>query len=527
MEYGLYLPAFVTDIPVVFALTNIGGILLAIIINAKTVFNGFGKLLLFRADSHSVTSFASIMALIESVVYVFIGSGDITFTAPIAAFALAFSALGDSVNDSRVYENFRTVSEDFDKFSTTVLQDQQFVKRLTRSLNITDASVLVKRKTGFVDGFMGYSESEDKINRIVSVPTTIVFLVSLCCGVVAYLTGAEIYDVIRTVAFAAAFSTPFISTLSSYKPIADMQRYLSRLGSVVPGFSAVDEVVRSNCIVMEGREIFPKGNVMLHGIKTFEKERIDKAILYAASVLIQSCDTLSHVFLNVIQGKTEMLYDVDSVVYEDGLGFSFWVDQNRILLGKREFLLNHEIEVPSRDYENRYTKKSTRDAIYLAVSGKLYAMFVVSYAPNSDVEKALRGFEREGIGVLIRTRDFNVSPERIANMYHVPRSMISMVSESDILDLQKMTDYVGHTKSPLTHIGTISSFVGGILACYNVKRSLKMSTAIELSCMIVGCLLAVALTILGNILTVGVTATLIFQLCWLVVSVVLLSLRRY
>ena len=45
--------------------------------------------------------------------------------------------------------------------------------------------------------------------------------------------------------------------------------------------------------------------------------------------------------------------------------------------------------------------------------------------------------------------------------------------------------------------------------------------------MIVGCLLAVALTILGNILTVGVTATLIFQLCWLVVSVVLLSLRRY
>ena len=28
----------------------------------------------------------------------------------------------------------------------------------------------------------------------------------------------------------------------------------------------------------------------------------------------------------------------DSVVYEEGLGFSFWVEQNRILVGRRELL---------------------------------------------------------------------------------------------------------------------------------------------------------------------------------------------
>ncbi len=527
-EYSLYFPDILLRDPAIFPIINAAGVLAAILINAVSVFTGFGRLIAFKADSHSVTSFAAIAALVESVSAIALSDGSTAaFCAPVACAALAFSALGDAVSARRVLGNFKVVSEDYVKYSAAIIPDEQFTRRLTRELNITDAAVLVKRKTGFVEGFMSYSESPDLINRAVSVPASIVFLLSLVTGGIAYLNGSDFLGVVRTIALSAALSSPFMATLASAMPMSGMQKYLWRLGSVVPGYEAVDEMVSANCVVMEGREIFPKGNVMLHGIKTFEKERIDKAILYAASVLIQSCDTMAHVFLNVIQGKTEMLYDVDSVVYEDGLGFSFWVDQNRVLLGKRELLQSHEIEVPSRDYENRYTKKSTRDAIYLAVSGKLYAMFVVSYAPNAEVEKALRGFEREGVSVLVRTRDFNVTAQRIANMYHIPRSMVSVVSESDIRDLQKMTEYVGRARSALIHIGTISSFVGGILACYNLRSALKMTTAIELACMLVGATLALGLCIFSAPISGIITSVLGFQFCWLVVSALLAALRRY
>lgn len=528
VEYNLYLPDILLRDPAVLAIINAAVMLIAIFVNASTIFVGFGRLVAFKANAYSVSAFAAIMALVESVAAMTLSDGVVaSFTAAIACTGLGFAALGDAISAKRVLGNFRNMSDDYAKFSSTIIPDELFTRRITRSLRVTDASVLVKRKTGFVDGFMGYSESEDLINKTVALPTSLVFVLALGCGVIGYFKGLSAYEIIRTIALVAAFASPFTSTLASAVPMMNMQKYLWKLGTVVSGFEAVDEITSANCVVMEGREIFPKGNVMLHGIKTFEKERIDKAILYAASVLIQSCDTMAHVFLNVIQGKTEMLYDVDSVVYEDGLGFSFWVDQNRVLLGKRELLLSHEIDVPSRDYENRYTKKSTRDAIYLAVSGKLYAMFVVSYAPNSDVEKALRGFEREGVSVLVRTRDFNVTSERIANMYHIPRSMVAVVPESDIKDLQKMTEYVGRTRSGLTHIGTISSFVGGILACYNVKGALKMATAIELACMLVGATLALALTVWGSLLTAGITPALGFQLVWLLVSSFLVSLRRY
>ncbi|MCL2539758.1 MAG: hypothetical protein FWE66_05410, partial [Oscillospiraceae bacterium] len=374
--------------------------------------------------------------------------------------------------------------------------------------------------------FLAHSKSRDGINSAVSLPVSILFFLTIACGIAIYFRTRDIFPAVQAVGLAAVLITPFTATLTSALPIDSMQKTLARIGCVVPGFSAADAVVGSNCVVLEGRELFPRGNVLLHGIKTFDRERIDRAILYAASVLIQSCDTMSHMFLNVIQNKTEMLYDVDNIIFEDGLGFSCWVDKTRILIGTRELLESRDIDVPSRDYENRYTKSSSRDAIYLAVSGKLYAMFVVSYAPGAEVERAMRGFDREGIGVLVRTRDFNITAEKISRIYKVPRAMISIVEDHDMEELAKKTAYTNRTPSLFTHIGSLSSYVGGILSCYRLQGTLKLTTTIELAAMIIGGLLALLLTVFDT-LTFDVFSVLLFQLLWLVITVAATILRKY
>ncbi|MGI5888153.1 MAG: hypothetical protein ACOX6J_02100 [Oscillospiraceae bacterium] len=527
-EYTRFLAESFSSNPRIFAAVNAVLMLVCIAFNYRSVFSGFSKLVSFKANADSVTSFAAIISFAEALVDV-IGTRDAVrpYTACVASLALAFSALGDQLTAKRNRSNFTAISGQFEKYATAPMDDEQFTRRITREFRTHDNKVLLKRKTGFTDGFVEYSRSSDIENSKMSLPTSIVFIIAVLCGVIQIIRQQSVSDVFATMAAAAALSSPFTATLASAHPMYRMQQKLSKLGTTVPGYKAVDEITDSNCVLLEARELFPKGNVMLHGIKTFEKERIDKAILYAASVLINSCDTLSNVFMNVIQGKTEMLYNVDSVVYEDGLGFSFWVDKNRVLLGSRQLLENHDIEIPSRDYENRYTKKSTRDAIYLAVSGRLYAMFVVSYRPNAEVQRALNGFAKEGINIVVRSRDFNVTADRISKMYNIPRSTITVVSESDMIELGEKTNFIAHTKSALTHIGTMSSYVNGIIGCYNVKQGLRFATLLELVCMIFGSVLGIALTLWGTLIGSGVMRILLFQLCWLCVSVLATVIRRY
>ncbi len=516
--------------PLAFYGINLALLLVAVGVCAKAVFAGFVRLVSFRANEDSLVSFASIAAIAECAMLLFgDGLGDLGGAcACVAVGALLFNRLGLYLKNKRIFSSFRTVSENYEKYATSVLEEQNFTRRITKDLNINNPQILVKRKTGFTEGFLPHSYSEAEVGRGVSIVASVLFFVSIACGVLGYLrTEDGIVGAVRFMSIAAAFTGPFLSTLAVYLPIYCMQRSLSKVGAVVPGYSAAQEVCDANCVVLEGRELFPKGNVLLHGIKTFERERIDKAILYAASVIVHSCDTMSHMFMNVIQNKTEMLYPVDGVDYEGGLGYSFWIDKTRILLGTRELLRAHEIEVPSRDYESRYTKTNTRDALYLAVSGKLYAMFVISYSPNAEVENALKSFEREGVDILVHTRDFNITADKISKLYRIPSSMVAIVDQDDIAELSRKTEYVGRAPSALTHIGSLSSFVRGIIACYNVRSSVKLATTIELACMVLGAIAAIVLSVMGLITTIGVVSVLFFQIVCCLFMTVAVAVHRY
>lgn len=523
------LPASFIGAPAFYGLNAIL-MLACIIVNAKTIFIGIGKLATFKASRGAFVSFSCIAALIESAVMLLLAQEDaqpLAVTSCVAASAMFFCDMGEMLNARRILSSFCTVSESFDKYASAVMDDQDFTRRITRELEINSPLVLLKRKTGFTDNFLPHTQSSSETEHSMGLISSIVFYASIAVFAVVMVLQGSLSDAARYFALFLAFASPFICTLCEYLPVVNMQKYLSKYSSVVPGYSAAYEVCAANCVVLEGRELFPKGNVMLHGIKTFDRERIDKAILYAASVLIQSSDTLSPVFSNVIQGKTEMLYNVDSVEYEGGIGFSFWVDKSRVLLGTRELLSSHEIEVPSRDYENRYTKTSTRDAIYLAVSGKLYAMFVVSYSPNAEVESALHGFEREGVSILVHTKDFNLSSEKIAKIYRIPQRMISIVKETDITALSEKTNYVSHAPSSLTHIGSLTSFVKGIIACYNVRSAVKLSSTIGLATMLLGIVLAAVLAVSGMLTSVGVLSALMFQIICTVLTTIVMSVHRY
>lgn len=499
----------------------------AIAANWKTVFPGIAAMFTSKPKLTSLAGFSSLLALAEPVVCIAADSyPEKGYSAVIASVTLLMCDIGAMLKAFRDNKNFRSVSENPQKYASTVVTDQSVVQMLSNDLPKSSTGILISHRTGYTDRFADYCDTDDADFNKTRKVEPIAALICAALGVISYyvkdLSAAE---AVRVSALAAAISAPFMSSLMFELPIHKLQLKLNRIGAVVPGYAAAEDVASANCVVLEGRELFPREKVLLHGIKTFEKERIDQAILYAASVLIHSCDTMSHMFLKVIQGKTDMLFDTDSVVYEEGLGFSFWVDQNRILVGRREMLESHDIEVPSRDYEDRYTKSSTRDAIYLAVAGKLYAMFVVGYSPDEEMKRMLDGLVKNDISIIVRTRDFIISPEKISRMYGIPQSMVTMVRDSSMQELARMTEYTIHSPSSLTHVGSVGAFLKGQIGCNDLISGADTSSVVGLAGMAVGTVLAAVLALVGGLDTVSILSVAMFQVIWSIIHLIVIAIK--
>ena len=112
--------------------------------------------------------------------------------------------------------------------------------------------------------------------------------------------------------------------------------------------------------------------------------------------------TLKEVFLKVVAGQTALLKPVENIVYEDGMGLTGWVDGRRVLIGNRELMENHGIDVPSRDYEQRYIG-SGHDVLYLANSGEVTALFVLTYSADPVVADQLARLRDRGIALVVNS----------------------------------------------------------------------------------------------------------------------------
>ncbi len=511
-----------------FCIINAALAAVAAVLNIKAVGRGFAKLVTFKSDADAVCAFAVFFALCEPVLMLLFSAGrDALVAAPVCTLALMFYDIGRFVYERNLLRNFKSISESAERYASTVYEDEPQIERAARALGVDHPAVMLKRRTGFTDNFMRYALSPDRESRIFRIPVSVVFIVSLLAAALGYFTGGSAENAVAAAALCAALSCSFMATLKSSLPLARMQNALLRVGTVVPGFEAADIVTDADSVLFEGRDLFPKGSVLLHGIKTFEKERIDKAILYAASVLIPSCDTLSNLFYNVIQGKSDMLYETDSIDYEDRLGFSCWMDKTRVLIGNREMMSNHEIKIPSQEYEQKYRKDNTRDAIYLAVGGNLYAMFMVSYTADNEVAAAVGKLDAEGIGLLVRTRDFNITREKVASVFELDESAVAVISDQDAQAVADYTSYVPHSDSVLTHIGSLPAYVRGIVGCSRLHGSLRTANLMALVAMILGCVLGLVVSVAGTVGAISVVPAVVFHMIWFLIITLATQFIKY
>ncbi len=478
----------------------------------------------------TAVSLSLAVALFQNVLAAFIGGGEVATTVFSAAAvgAVLISKVAEKMDAQRTLSNFEVCVYKYEHnmYAVHPFENESEIFELGRGLMMGNADLLYSSKVAFPSDFMKNSQADATDKKLVK----ILIPAALGAAAVAAIAAGIVEQSVM-----AAFSA-FAGTFCVCSPVfgAVIPAFIARIanhelnmtGTVISSVVAASETSSSNAVVMDCADIFDRSKCTMHGMKDFKNIRIDDVLLYAAALVIKSGGPLRESFEQVVDGRHDLLPSVKELVYEDKLGISARIHGQKVLLGNKNLLVNHSVEMPENLPEEKYTH-SGRKVMYLAVAGKLAALFVVSYAVDKNLEPYFKMLESNGIQVLVRTNDVNVTEELISKSFGLPKETFKILSSVAGKLFKRRRDAVcDKLPAKIVHDGTAFSMLRAVAAACSITAQAKLGSILQIVLSVVGFALSMVIYCTANGPAFnGLTAAL-FLAAGLVVSAGVLALRK-
>ncbi len=513
-----------------FTLANLCVMIIATLACNSVVGGGLISFLTLKADGDSPMALATLATIANGVALAvfpkYLENGKAQMFFVIAALGLIFNTIGKLHIIKRVDRNFEIIASDKEKISILSTRESAVLGGIAGLAADVDAAMAYGVKTEFPTNFLEISYVEDYAESISKLVTPLFFGFSFLMSCISYLLFNR--DVMATLtAFNAmvCITSPLTATMVGNLPLYRATAKLNKEGSAISGYTAVEQMDGVKAIALNATELFPAGCVELHGIKTFAQGRIDQAILDAASVMCSVEGLLTDIFMQIIGSNVSMLKRIDTLVYEDGMGISAWVDGKRVLIGNRELMRHHGIDTPSDDYEQKFVGGG-RDILYLANSGEVTAMFVLSYKANEEIARQLERFAHLDTHLVIYTTDPNITIAKVASSYEYPSDLIRLVPANLHTEYRSLTEARPTASAQMVSVGGPVSRMHAISAAITVKSSIQMGMMLQLFGMVFGYVVITYLAFMGTVSAMGFFQLMIYQLFWAAAVIIVPNIRK-
>lgn len=521
-----YMPSFLLDYTA-YLVTQLVLYVLLLAVNMKNIIFGFK---LSKGINYSFPiSVASILVLVHTILLVadsnlYISDG---IALPLVmAFAFLMTNFGKYLLTRRIIDNFEFLINQDEKYTVETIVNTVDATIISRGLLTGEANLKTSIKTDFSTNFLDISCSDEPADKIAKTAGTAMLVLSIILFAVFSIVRGDWHIGLNIGMCALCISLPTISIFNTNSALLGISKILKDSGAMINGFEGAVMVNDANAIVIEAQDLFGKNSCEIHGIKTFNGAKADDVILKTAAVIMKTKSPLSYVFDDVIIGKQTILPDVDGVVYEDKLGTSAWIYRKKILVGTRDLLIHHGVQVPKEEFEEKYTRKG-RKILYLAVTGQIMAMFVVSYSADPKLKKTLRRLEKSGITVLVKSADPFINDESIAELFSLPDGFIRVMNSSNARVFEKYSDMCVE-KSPayVVHDGSALGFVSSMAAAENLEETRKLLSVLITFGSAMGIGLVTMLAILGGISQITPVNIVVFQAAWCIFVEIVSKIKR-
>lgn len=459
-----------------------------------------------------VTAFQAVLVLIAPV---FFFTQSLNVYTLLATLALTLNACGRYLTAKRAKSNFAFVISSFNKYTARFYHDPRMTAKILSNTSIKSSKIVFQKRTNFLKNFIKLTYADDEGENMsvkFVLPATVI---SVTVSIIYAVLSKSFMGAFSVLSVMLCMAVPLCCRLLGALPTYQLSKNALKNQAMVVGYPAVEHFSDSCAIMIDAKELYPEGSVHMNGIKTFSGRKIDDALFAAAAVMVNAGGAMAGMFDGIIQGKKEdVLPPVESLVYEDEKGLIGWVNNERVLVGNRFLLEKHGIEPPSMSYEKKY-RSNGDEILYLATSGELVAMFIIGYSANRRVMDALRRMESNGMSLLIRTVDVNITPERISRdfgIYHETVKILPTALGNIIRD-----EMIGKEKEAPTYIATKGGVVPlgrAVSGCIKAKRDISLSIAIQIIGVLISLLLVTMIVLFAGIQQIGAMELFVFSLFW-------------
>lgn len=484
-----------------------------------------------RPSADTMPALAAAAALLQAVTAmlnagVYRGTTGISLLSGVAALGLFLALLGSRVMLAAVKGGYELALSDAGRKGAYRAKDKDLLRALARDLEQKDPWVLMSSPLQGMDGFVEQSLSERASERRLRKTSYVLLGIALLSGVLFMLAGAGWNKTTAAMAAVLCMGAPLSSTLVAGISALRLQHAAAAVGAVVPGWQSVEQLGGIDTLQVDTDDLFTPDSTTLEDIRIFKGGRIDRAILYAASILNESCGTLRGLFSQIIEERTDYLFPVKDLEKHVGLGFACWCDNNRVLIGTRKYLEQEGVPLPDEDYEAEHSKNGELQILYLAVSGALHAMFVLKYVGGRNTARSLAVLQKENIRLLVTSQDPSLTVRHISEAYHLPEGMVTL------LDQEQCDAIAAAPADPqdtccMIHSGSFTSLSGGLQAADRAQNAETLATTVQLVSVGFSVAIAALLTYAGSIWQLSVATVLMYQAAWSALSIAVCALKQH
>ncbi len=321
---------------------------------------------------------------------------------------------------------FKAVAAASDKSYLRRVSDTSLIASLLKDSSNTETNVVYTGKTRFISDFLKRSATAAYAGQVSSRATVLTLALSVISGLIGLiLTKSPVYA-LGCLTATAAFSFPVSCLVFTGYLLRGENTVLSVKASYVQTYSDAHTFCCVDDIIADGSDIFSAEIVSSSCNKNVS---VKQAEFCAAALTNKADGILKDAFAAFAAGYQDKFPEVESLVFEDRLGFSAWISDCRILLGTKDFLISHNVELPEEN-SVPFVLQDNEKPLFLAIEGHFAAVFTVKYSCNPTAAKSFCDLAKNGTNVLISIKDPNINEEFAEQLLGLPENSLRIIKSS-------------------------------------------------------------------------------------------------
>lgn len=509
--------------PIIYCAVNLLLVVFTIIIGKETIISGLTGIKKL-GNQDTAPAIAAISVFLHSVLSFFynndIYGGRYSFYTLLLLIVFLLNIFAKLFTNERIRKNYRFINNTENRFVLKKYNDKHYKSLMLSGIASDRSDITYQKRVDKLENFFDISYDSYSGMVLMNKASIPIALLSIVISVIYAINGGGLYGFVTALVIINCCAVPVSAGIVSEYITKRICKNSLKKRAMIAGYASARVASTSSSVMIDIRQIYPKGALQLTSMKKFGQRDIDTALINALSITKSAESPLSDVLLGIFKGITSVP-EADSVIYEDGKGLIGWVNGERILVGSAQLLNEHGIDTPSKDYESKYLKDGNH-ITYIANSGVLSAMLVIKYRADYKVAQALQTLEDSSIAVLLRTSNENITEDKIADdfgLYHrnikiLPTGLGNIYREVTEGSDEKATPY-------LVTQGSFLSLAYGLAYSKQLASSIRLLTLLQVIAMLLCVVTAGMIILFGGLSILEPMRIILYALFWLIVSIIL------